>query len=222
MAEAGSEPPQAPDRLRRAERILRWRTGRIAVVLERVMDSHNMQAVLRSVESLGIQYIFVVEPPVERTERETKKTREPVIAKKITKSCFKWLTLRRFSTTADCVACLRSEGFEIWATDLSQAAVPMDTEGRRVLASPMPRKVAVVIGREADGVSEEMLVAAEHRIFLPMWGFTESFNLSVATALILQRIFDWCPEARGDLDEHQLSSLVSTFVYHQLILALPL
>jgi SpoU rRNA Methylase family len=63
----------------------------------------------------------------------------------------------------------------------------------------LPDKLAVVMGREMDGVSEQMLLAADRQIYLPMFGFTESFNLSVATALVLQRLFDLCPEARGDL-----------------------
>ncbi len=50
-------------------------------------------------------------------------------------------------------------------------------------------KVAIVMGREVDGVSQEMLTAADERIYIPMVGFTESFNLSVATALVLQRVF---------------------------------
>lgn len=58
----------------------------------------------------------------------------------------------------------------------------------------IPPKLAIVIGRESDGVSQEMLREADKRIFLPMYGFTESFNLSVATALVLSRLFDHCPE----------------------------
>ena len=64
---------------------------------------------------------------------------------------------------------------------------------------PLPAKIAIVIGREADGVSPAMLEAATRRVFLPMYGFTESFNLSVATALVLQRLFDLYPECRGDM-----------------------
>jgi tRNA C32,U32 (ribose-2'-O)-methylase TrmJ len=63
----------------------------------------------------------------------------------------------------------------------------------------VPPKLAVVMGREADGVSQAMLQAADLRVYLDMFGFTESFNLSVASALVIQSLFGACPEARGDL-----------------------
>ena len=66
-----------------------------------------------------------------------------------------------------------------------------------------PKKLAVVIGREVDGVSQCMRSVATREIYLPMFGFTESFNLSVAAALTLQRLFDLCPEARGDLPKEE-------------------
>jgi len=179
--------------------VLRGRTQRFGLVLERVLDSHNQQAVLRSAEALGIQEVFVVDPPVQRTEREgekNKKQRE--MALKITKSCFKWLTMLSFDSTEACVTALREGGYTIWASDLSDAAECLSNENRGAF-EPMPSKIALVIGRESDGVSPEMLAAADRRVFLPMYGFTESFNLSVASSLMLQRLFDWCPDARGDL-----------------------
>ena len=67
--------------------------------------------------------------------------------------------------------------------------------------------VAVVMGRELDGVSQRMLQAADKRIFIPMFGFTESFNLSVASALVMDRLFHLCPTARGDLSAEQKTEI---------------
>jgi tRNA G18 (ribose-2'-O)-methylase SpoU len=92
----------------------------------------------------------------------------------------------------------------VWATDLSVEATCLDD---RSAFLPMPPKVAIVIGRESDGVSPELLAACDRRLFIPMYGFTESFNLSVACGLMLQRLFDVCPEARGDLSEQEKASL---------------
>jgi len=67
--------------------------------------------------------------------------------------------------------------------------------------------VALVVGRESDGVSAEMLKASDRRLFLPMHGFTESFNLSVATSLMLQRCFDACPELHGAMEETERAQI---------------
>jgi tRNA (guanosine-2'-O-)-methyltransferase len=138
LASANMVPFEAPDRLRRAETALRGRTGRFAVVLERVTDSHNESAVLRSAEAMGIQNIFVVEPIIERNE-----TGKPMdFAKKVTKSCTRWLTVRTFPTTRDCIDVLQAEGYRIWATDLAREAVSLDDRDSLL---PIPPKVNFVV-----------------------------------------------------------------------------
>lgn len=116
---------------------------------------------------------------------------------------------------------------QIWTTELAPDAIPLDNAHKH-LFDPLPQKVAVVIGKEvrkawtcsssrcacilkshnlplsrgqSAGVEQAFVEAADKRVYLPMFGFTESFNLSVATALVLQRLFDWYPELRGSLKE---------------------
>lgn len=72
-------------------------------------------------------------------------------------------------------------------------------------------------GREAEGVTEEFLEAADARIYLPLFGFTESLNLSVATALVMQRLFDLCPDARGNLTASEKAALRSHLLNINLI-----
>lgn len=177
-----------PRRLRLAETVLQSRTSRFVVVLERCYDSHNHQAVLRTCECLGVQHIYVIKSHVKKQKS---------MSKKITRQNERWLTIHEHDTTRECIDALRSEGYSIWATDLSQESVSLEPG----CGLEVPRRVAVVIGRETDGVSQEMLDEADKRIFLPIFGFSDSLNLSVASALLLQRLFDMCPEARGDMDE---------------------
>jgi len=187
-------PEPAPRRLRRAEAVLRQRTGRILLVAERCSDIHNHMALLRTAEAFGVQNVWLVEQPDEQLEK---------LKRSVTKGAHAWLTIRQLPSPAACVAALRTEGWEIWATDLGRGAEAATIEA----LSPLPRKVALVVGRESDGVSEELLAAADRRLWLPLHGFGESLNLSVATGILLQRLFDVCPEAHGDLNQEALSAL---------------
>jgi tRNA G18 (ribose-2'-O)-methylase SpoU len=119
-------------------------------------------------------------------------------SRRISKQSAEWLSIRHFPDTTSCVAALRAEGYTVWVTHLSQAAIPL-TDAR--LQAPSSQddspsgvedgvgsKLAVVFGREADGVSEEMVRAADELVYFPMDGFCESLNLSVSAALVLQHI----------------------------------
>lgn len=133
--------------------------------------------------------------------------------KKITKNCAVWLSVRSFSSIVECVAALHEAQCTIWATDLSPAAQPLTVAAK---PAALPEKLAIVIGRETDGVSAEMLDAAHQRVYFPIFGFTESLNLSVATALVLQRVFDWFPEIRGDLGDIEKQAIREQW-YPQLV-----
>lgn len=137
--------------------------------------------------------------------------RHKAAGKKITKNCTVWLSVRSFPSIAECVAALRELGCAIWATDLAPDAMPMTPDAK---PDALPDKLAIVIGREIDGVSEEMLVAADKRVYFPIFGFTESLNLSVATALIVQRVFDWFPDIRGDLSAREKQEIRAQWIPH--------
>ncbi len=188
------DPGEAPRRLRRAEAVLAQRTGRLMVVLERCADEHNRQAVLRTAEAFGVQNVALVDAPGLSGGK---------LSQGVTRGAAAWLDLRRYRDPAECMAALQAEGWTVWVTELApgaEAALP----GR---LAPLPEKLALVFGREVDGVSAEAIAAAERRLYLPLAGFTESFNLSVSAALLLQRLFDACPEMRGDLSEAQRAAL---------------
>ncbi|GMF24387.1 unnamed protein product [Phytophthora lilii] len=179
------------------------------------MDSHNHQAVLRTAEALGVQHVWLIAANDQqlKTHDDKGKKGKKSSGKKITKNCAVWLSVREFSSIAACLQALREQDMTIWATDLSPQAEPLAADSK---PSELPARLAVVIGREIDGVSPEMLRAAHRRVYLPLFGFSESLNLSVATALVLQRLLDWFPEVRGDLDEHERQSIREKW-YPQLV-----
>ncbi|KAG2498780.1 hypothetical protein HYH03_003519 [Edaphochlamys debaryana] len=209
----------AKDRLlRKAEAVLAKRTDRILLVLERCTDNQNYLACLRTAEILGVQNVWIVLSPRgmknealvggdgdEEPGPSGHHHDRPELSKKrgrIARCSSQWLDIRTFATTAECVAALHADSREIWATDLAQSAILL--EGTNI---PLPPRLAIVMGREADGVSQEMLQAAHRRVCLPMYGYNDSFNLSVATAMVLHHLFVCCPEARGDLTAERLRSL---------------
>lgn len=71
----------------------------------------------------------------------------------------------------------------------------------------IPDRLALVVGSETMGVSAEMVAAADQSVFLPMFGFMESLNVAIAASLFMQRLFDLCPESRGDLEPEARETL---------------
>ncbi|MEZ6015904.1 MAG: RNA methyltransferase [Planctomycetota bacterium] len=189
-----SDPSEVPFRLRRAEAVLQQRTARLVLVLERPWNDDNVQAVLRTAESFGIQHVWTVRP----LETRMKNTRS------VTKGSHLWLTQRTFDTPEECIAALQAARLPIWATELGPDAT--EVRAPEDLA-PLPPRFALVVGREVDGVSPMLLAAADRRLYLPMRGFTESFNLSVATALMLQRCFDADPGLAGAMEPAERDGL---------------
>lgn len=124
-------------------------------------------------------------------------------------------TIREFRTTAECVEALREEGRTIWATDLSQRAVCLTEPALRAAtaatssssSSVVPEKLAIVFGTESVGCTEEILAAADLRVYLPLRGFADSLNLSVAAALVMHELFHLCPEAIGAMSERERAAL---------------
>lgn len=187
---------EAPRRLRLVESILQARSSRFSIVLELTHNGKNEQAILRTAEALGVQHVDIIRNPDMKDE-------EYSISRKITKGTDSFLTIREFQTTSDCIKALKQDGRTIWATDLSPQAVPLDLEA----VGPVPNRVAIVFGRESDGCSEQILQAAARRVYIPLFGFSDSLNLSVATAMVMQKAFMICPEARGDLSAGEKKEL---------------
>lgn len=159
-------------RRRRIERVLDQRLIGATVVLEHPQDPHNGAAVLRSCEALGLVHVHVIAGSAGFA-----------FSHKVTQNAHKWLNVYLHGDTRSCLARLAGWGFRCLA-----AAPP--TLGSRVnddaldLAGP----VALVFGNEHGGLSAEAFESCERRFHLPMYGFSESLNLSVSAALALSRL----------------------------------
>ncbi len=169
-----------PERLMRLHRVLNQRTRYISVLLEAIDDGHNQAAVLRTADAFGVQNISVVEGD---------KPFHP--NKKITQGSHKWLTIKKHPDLRTAVRELKSEGYRICVTYLGGDAVPI---GEIDLSRP----TVLLFGNEHRGISEEAAELADQKFYIPMVGFVQSFNISVAAALTLQEVTKRAREAAGD------------------------
>lgn len=191
-------------RLGKINKVLAQRTDRVLLVLERCTDNSNYHACLRTAEALGVQNVWIVTNDASSASLFSSQGDAKVSRKKgrVARQSGQWLDVRVFSSTAECISALMYDAREIWSTDLSPGADMLED-----YQQALPARLAVVMGREADGVSRDMLRVSSRRVRLRTYGFTESLNLSVATGLVLQRLFQLCPEARGDMSEQRRASL---------------
>jgi len=223
--------------IRKAEGAILNRTSRLIVVVERCTNDHNYSAILRTVEALGVQHVYIIAPQciqstlsiddmgeeeedvkdiklkrstgalVKKASESEKKDRvmHHLYARKATE----WITITDFDDTKSCIEKLRKDGYKIWATDLGQVAVCLDEEGLPKLngGKLIPDKLAIVFGTEAVGCSTEMLNAADLRVYLPLRGFADSLNLSVATALVVHQLFVLDPTLVGGMSEDERRAL---------------
>ena len=157
------------DRLRRFEEVLNWRTRYITVAMEDVYHLHNTSAVIRSADIFGVQDVHLIE------RRFGKR-----LDKKIALGAQKWTDIHRYQTTEDCLGALKKRGYRILATTPGKNATPLEELS-------VKEKVAFVFGAEKEGLSEVAFEQADQLIHIPMVGFTESLNVSVAAAIVLQR-----------------------------------
>jgi tRNA (guanosine-2'-O-)-methyltransferase len=162
-------PMVSPERAARIEAVLDARLVSLTTVIEDLYDPHNGAAAVRSTEALGLQEFHAIEP----NERFAMNTG-------VTRGCHRWIDLHRWPDTAACIGALHARGFRVLAT-APDAPVSVDTVD---VSSP----VAVIFGNEHAGVTSAALAACDGAVAIPMFGFTESFNLSVSVALVMSRL----------------------------------
>ncbi|GAB2772703.1 TrmH family RNA methyltransferase [Salinimicrobium soli] len=160
-----------PRRRELFDRVLDQRTNYFTVTTQDVYQLHNTSAVIRSCDIFGIQNVHVVE------EVNLKK-----IDREIAMGAQKWVDVNRYTSTEDCIRELRKKGYNIVATSPHKGKSPQDFD--------ISKPAALFFGTESTGLSEEVLEEADEFIHIPMYGFTESFNISVSAAIILQELTD--------------------------------
>ena len=155
----------------RFEEVIKYRTRHITVVLEDVFQSHNASAVLRSCDLTGIQDVHAIE---NRNEYD--------VNTEIDMGSSKWLNLYRYNqqkhNTLDAFNRLREKGYRIVATTPHKNDFTPDT-------LPLEGKFALVFGTELTGLSDIAIEQADQFLRIPMYGFTESYNISVSAALTM-------------------------------------
>lgn len=168
-----------PRRRELFQKVIDQRTQHFTVAVQDVYQLHNTSAVIRSCDVFGVQDVHVVEEVnLKRIDRE------------IAMGAQKWVDVHRYTTTGDCIDQLRAQGYRIIATSPHKGTLLQDFD--------ITQPAAIFFGTETKGLSEEVLETADEFLQIPMVGFTESLNISVSAAIILQDIT--ARLRRSDLD----------------------
>lgn len=152
--------------------VLAERTRHLTVFLEDIYQPHNASACLRSCDCLGIQDVHIV---------EARNHYRPNNGVSLGSS--KWLSMYRYHQTSSCLDTLRTRGYRLVATT-------PNVDGYDLTTLPLDRPIALIFGTEEQGLSDEALAAADDTLKLPMYGFTQSYNISVTVALTLSRLVE--------------------------------
>lgn len=162
------------EKVNRFHEVVRYRTKHITVVLEDIFQGHNTNAVLRSCDCFGIQDVHIIENRYEFS-----------VVDDISMGSAKWLNLYRYyeneHNTHACLTQLKDQGYLIVGTTPHENNITLDE-------LDLTKKTAFVFGTEKEGLSNEALKECDSFLKIPMVGFTESLNLSVCAAIILQHI----------------------------------
>jgi tRNA (guanosine-2'-O-)-methyltransferase len=154
----------------RFEKVLAQRTKHFTVATEDVYQLHNTSAVMRSCDVFGIQEVNIVE------EVNSKR-----IDGEIAMGAQKWVDLNRYHTTKTCINDLQTKGYQIVATT-------PHVEDCDLIDFDIRKKSCFFFGRETEGLSQQVIDSADCFLKIPMVGFTESLNISVSAAVILQHV----------------------------------
>lgn len=162
-----------PERQERLTSVLNKRQNDITVVLENVFDPHNISAVMRTCDAVGVQDIYIL---------NTKLPRHKKWGAKSSSSAAKWLTIHQYENAEECFSSLRKQYSTILTTHLSSDAVDL-------YSVDLTRSTALVFGNEHSGVSEEIRNLADGNFIIPQTGIIRSLNISVACAVTMYEAF---------------------------------
>ena len=157
-------------RRQRFEEVLQHRTKFLTVAIEDVYQLHNTSAVLRSCDAFGVQTLHVVEDRFGQR-----------LDKNIAVGAEQWVDVSRYPSSAECMVRLRNEGYQIVATT-------PHTDSCLLEDFSLDKKTALFFGTEKEGLSETVIEQADAHLKIPMVGFSESLNISVSAAIVLQEL----------------------------------
>jgi len=190
------EPLLTRERIARIDAVLAARLASVVAIVEDTYDPHNAAAALRTTEALGLCELHAVErhEAFSFARPRGERNRPKLGSRGVTRGAHKWIELVRWPRAADAVAALHARGFAVYA-----ALPPMAPDGPAPSGHPLAaatsiedidvsRPIAIAFGNERDGLSREAIAACDGAAFVPMFGFSESYNLSVTVALAMSRI----------------------------------
>ena len=158
------------ERKKRFDEVLNFRTRFITIAVEDVFQMHNASAIVRTCDAFGIQDIHLIEGRFGKR-----------VDKNIAMGAQQWVDIYSYSNSKTCINSLREDGFQIIATSPSAGSQSLEE-------FEIKDKVALFFGTEKEGLSSEVLKSADSSVQIPMVGFTESLNVSVSAAIILQSL----------------------------------
>jgi tRNA (guanosine-2'-O-)-methyltransferase len=179
---AALAPILTPERIARIDLVLAARLASVVTVVEDTYDPHNAAATIRTTEAIGLAELHVIQP-VERFSASGG----------VTRGAHKWIDLHRWPRPEDAVSALRERGFGVYATLPGTARTIDDVD--------VTHPIAIVFGNEHAGLTAAAIAACDGAVGVPMYGFTESYNLSVTVALAMTRIAARRREAIGALGD---------------------
>jgi tRNA (guanosine-2'-O-)-methyltransferase len=184
------------ERVAKTSKVVSERNFNNAIVLENIYDRGNASAVMRTAEAMGFVNVHMIE--LAEKFKESQRT---------TAGADKWIELTKWKSTADCVKELKAQGKRIVVTHLGAQSKPLSEIDFSV-------PTALVLGNEKDGASPEIVAAADDLVLLPMTGFVQSYNISVAGALCFYQIFQDRMHRLGknsDVNEAQIRRLEAEY-----------
>lgn len=180
----------------RFEKVLSQRMNHMQIVLENIYQPHNASAVLRSTDCFGVQYVHAIE-----------NNNKYIVNEDVAMGSGKWISLTKYNreenNTRNCLAALKEKGFRIVATTPHEKDCLLEE-------LDIDQKFAMVFGTEQEGISEEVIQMADAFVKIPMYGFTQSFNISVCAALCM---YELTKRIRSSSIPWQLTSEEQTDVY---------
>jgi len=162
-----------PERENRIRKVLNHRQSGLVVVMENVHDPHNISAVMRTCDAVGVQDLFVLTTVISRHKK---------FGKNSSASAAGWLTIHQYDDTKECMDAVRQHCDKIYATHLGVAS-------HSLYDLDLTQRVALVFGNEHAGVTEECLKYCDGNFIIPQVGMVQSLNISVACAITLYEAF---------------------------------
>jgi tRNA (guanosine-2'-O-)-methyltransferase len=158
-----------PERAEKLRRALERKQPTLTIVLENVHDPHNVSAVLRSCDAVGVVEVYLI---------YNGRQKFPDLGERSSASAKKWIDLHQFTSAEACFAVLREHGYKIFTTHMA-------TDAASLYNLDLTGRVALVFGNEHSGVSDEALALADGNFLIPQVGMIQSLNISVACAVSL-------------------------------------